>query len=314
MKILRFNFAVIILSAMFAAGLAGQTALPTPSVSRTPEKAPVQTLSYLRSRIAMTLANPSLRRGQVGVKIISAATGATVYERNAQNYFVPASNMKSYTVAAALDRLTPDFRFKTSVYASAFPDSTGNVAGDLIIYGRGDPSFSEEFSTGEPYRKFDELAEAIARSGVKKIEGAIIGDESYFNTNSIPNGWEWDDLQWYYGAEISALTSFDNAFELRVSPGAVGSKCTIQVSPFNTMIRVVNRTLTTSRSEKRTLKITKLLGQNVVEVTGNVPSNDRGFKGRVALSNPAALFAEVLSQRLRLKGVTIRGGEQIGRI
>ncbi|MGI8668366.1 MAG: D-alanyl-D-alanine carboxypeptidase, partial [Aridibacter sp.] len=95
---------------------------PPPSATPTPNALPTpatQTVSYLQSKIAMALANPSLRRGQVGVKVISLTTGKTVYERNAENYFMPASNMKSFTVAAALDKLSPDFRFVTSVYANS---------------------------------------------------------------------------------------------------------------------------------------------------------------------------------------------------
>src|SRR3712207_8582050 len=58
----------------------------------------------------------------------------------------PASNLKLYTVAAALDRFGPDYRFITSVYAPARPDASGTVRGDLVVYGRGDPSFATRFN------------------------------------------------------------------------------------------------------------------------------------------------------------------------
>ncbi|NNE66545.1 MAG: D-alanyl-D-alanine carboxypeptidase/D-alanyl-D-alanine-endopeptidase, partial [Pyrinomonadaceae bacterium] len=136
MKHLRIHtlFAILALCAMVSA----QDPSPTPESEKQ-----VQTVSYLKSRIAMRIADPGLKRGRVGVKIVSARDGSTIYERNAEDYFIPASNMKSFTVAAAIENLSPSFRFKTSIYSQSGPDSNGAILGDLIVYGRGDPSFSE---------------------------------------------------------------------------------------------------------------------------------------------------------------------------
>ncbi len=280
------------------------TATPTPQITPTPV---TQTVSYLQSRIAMTLANPQLRRGQVGVKIISLDSGQTLYERNAENYFMPASNMKSYTVAAALDKLGPNFRFVTSVYANSAADANGVINGDLIIYGRGDPSISTAFSGGDYYQGIDTLADKIVQAGVKEITGSIIGDETYFKTEPIPFGWEWDDLQWYYGAEISSLTINDNAVDLKIFPTTVGTPLNVQVLPNNQLFKIINNSQTSARGTKREIKVTKLLGQNVLEISGTMSENDSGFSGSITVSRPAELFVELLKQRLQLKGVTVRG-------
>ena len=254
----------------------------------------------------MTLGNPMLRRGQVGVKIISLRTGQTVYERNAENYFMPASNMKSFSVAAALDKLGPNFRFITSIYANS-PPQNGTINGDLIIYGRGDPSISTAFTDGDYYNKLDKLADKIVQAGVKQINGSLIGDETYFNTNPTPFGWEWDDLQWYYGAEISALSLNDNSVDLKIMPSSVGSPLVVQVLPSNRLFQVINKSRTTSRGTKRAIRVHKKLGQNVLEISGTMASNDRGYNGSITVTRPANLFVELLKQRLQLKGVTIRG-------
>ncbi len=306
--------AVFILTICLAASfnLIAQTPTPQPTVSPTPNASPtpqVQTVSYLQSRIAMTLANPLLRRGQVGVKVMSLTTGRTVYERNAENYFMPASNMKSFTVASAIDKLSPNFRFVTSVYANSKPDSNGTITGDLIIYGRGDPSFSSNFSEVENdyYGAMDKLADKIVQAGVKNINGSIIGDETFYNTKPIPFGWEWDDLQWYYGAEISSLTINDNAVNLKILPSTVGSPLVVQILPSNRLFRVINKSQTARRGTKRKIKVTKLLGQNVLEISGMMPENDRGYSGFVTVTRPAQMFVDILKQRLQLKGVTVRG-------
>ncbi|MEJ7847711.1 MAG: D-alanyl-D-alanine carboxypeptidase/D-alanyl-D-alanine-endopeptidase [Pyrinomonadaceae bacterium] len=286
---------------------------PTPSVIATPMATPaaqpsgLQSLADLQSKIRLRLARPEVRRGQVGIKIVSLNSGKSVFEENAEKYFMPASNMKNFTVAAALERLTPDFRFVTSVYAAAMPDPSGTINGDLRIYGRGDVSISNAFNSGDYFKGLDNLADKIVQAGVKKIEGGLVGDESYFAGNAIPGSWEIDDLQWYYGAEISALPLNDNAIELSVKPGPVGYQCSVRLVPINPIVRVVNRCMTASAGSRRDMRIVKNVGQNTLEITGSLPAGNAGFSGSVTFSRPADLFVALLKQRLELKGVTVTG-------
>ncbi len=279
------------------------TVSPTP----TPTPIPVQTLPELQSKIRFRLARPETRRGQIGIKIISLATGKVVFEENAEKYFMPASNMKNFTIAAGLEKLTPDFKFVTSVYAATTPDPSGTVKGPLRVYGRGDVSISTAFSEGNYYKGLDDLADKIAAAGVKRVEGDLIADESYFSGSSIPGSWEWDDLQWYYGAEISALPLNDNALDLSVLPGPVGYQCAVRLLPVNPVMRVINQCTTTGSGSQRDMRITKKLDQNILEITGSLPAGDRGFKGYITISHPAELFAALLKQRLEQRGVTITG-------
>ncbi|MEK7724302.1 MAG: D-alanyl-D-alanine carboxypeptidase, partial [Acidobacteriota bacterium] len=105
----------------------------TPVVTPTPipTPPPIQTLPELQSRIRLSLSRPELRRGSVGIKIVSLSTGKVIFEENAEKYFMPASNMKSYTVGTAMEKLTPNFRINTSVYSGSMPDSNGVIKGDL---------------------------------------------------------------------------------------------------------------------------------------------------------------------------------------
>jgi serine-type D-Ala-D-Ala carboxypeptidase/endopeptidase (penicillin-binding protein 4) len=283
------------------------TIIPTP----TPTPIPLQTLADLQSKIRTTLLRSELRRGQVGVKIVSLDTNKTIFEENAEKYFMPASNMKSYTVAAALEKLSPDFRFVTSVYAGMKPDASGTIKGDLSIYGRGDVSFSTAFNDGDYFKSLDALATKIAQAGVKRIEGNLVGDESYFTGNPIPPSWEWDDLQWYYGAEITALPINDNAVDLSVKPGSVNSPCAVKILPANTIIKIVNNCVTNAGA-KSDLKIVKRLDQNLLEISGTMPVDDKeGFRGYVAVSRPAQIFVELLRGLLIQKGVTVTGQNKV---
>jgi len=277
-----------------------------------PGNAP-QTVEDLRARIRRILSNPQLAPAFVGVKAVSLDTGRTLFEENAGKLLVPASNMKMYTVAAALDRLTPEYRWTTSVYAANRPDASGILRGDLIVYGRGDPSIAASFNDGDYTKAIDELAERIAAAGVRRVEGNLVGDESYFTGPPFGASWEWDDLQWYYGAEVSALTVNDNSIDLFVKPGAsVGSTCAITMGPAALPhITISNRTTTTPRGTRRELSVYRALGENTIEVGGSLPLDDKGYTGEIAVARPAQMFIDLLRASLLRRGVTIAGQSRI---
>ena len=283
---------------------AQETTAKTPRervVTAAPQTSPTPTVADLQNNIRRVLQNPALQRGQIGVKIVALASGKTIFEENADKYFVPASNMKAFTVAAALDRLTPDFRFVTSVYAAAKPDANGEIKGDLIVYGRGDPTFAASLNNGDYALAVNNLADKIAASGVTKISGNLIGDDSYFSGDKIGANWEWNDLQWYYGAQISALSVNDNAVDLRIT--ANGATPTVQILPINPFFTVTNQL---TAGTKRELQVTKKLGANALEIRGTMPAGDE-YKGSVAVENPAQMFVYLLKNALQQKGVGVTG-------
>ena len=153
------------------------TPVPTPSPVQTPPSfafanlacparaTTTKSLAELQNRIAEILRKPELAPAMVAVKVASLDTGRVLFEENAHKLVRPASNMKLYTVAAALDRLSPDFRFTTSVYAFEKPDAAGVIRGDLTIYGRGDPSIAARFNNGDYFKGIDDLATRIAAAG-----------------------------------------------------------------------------------------------------------------------------------------------------
>jgi len=277
-----------------------------------PASAP-KTIEELRARIREVLSNPQLAPAFVGIKAVSLDTGRTLYEENAGKLLVPASNMKMYTVAAALDRLTPNFRWTTSVYAANRPDATGAIRGDLIVYGRGDPSIAASFYEGDYTKALDELASRIQTAGVRRVEGDLVGDESYFTGPPFGASWEWDDLQWYYGAEVSALTVNDNSIDLFVKPGAsVGAACAVTTGPAALPhITISNRTTTTLRGTRRDVSVYRGLGENTIEVGGSLPLDDKGYTGEVAVARPAQMFVDLLRASLLRHGIIITGQGQV---
>src|SRR5688572_6816695 len=287
--------------------------LASPSPSSAPLKvAAARTLPELQSKIAEVLGKPELASAMVGLKVVSLDTGRTLFEENATKLLRPASNMKLYTVAAALDRLSPDYRFVTSAYVSARPDSSGVVRGNLTIYGRGDPSIAARFNNGDYFKAIDDLAARIAAAGVKRVEGDLVGDETYFVGPKYGSGWNWEDLTWYYGAEITPLTVNDNALDLFIKPGpAVGQPAVITTGPPDPLLTIVNKVTTSAKGLRRELSIHRGLNDNTIVISGSIPLEDRGYTAGIGISHPALLFIYLLRNSLVQKGVVITGKSRV---
>jgi len=267
-----------------------------------------RTVAELQARITEITRKPELAPGFLGVKIASLDTGRVLFEASADKLLRPASNMKIYTVAAALDRLTPDFRFTTSVYATEKPDKSGAVKGDLIIYGRGDPSIAARFYDGDYFKGINALADRIVAAGVKRIRGDLVGDESYLSGPPLGSGWEWEDLQWWYGAEVSALTINDNSLDLTVKPGAkIGAPCIVTTGPPAPFVSIVNRATTAAAGTPSALTVYRGPGENVLELGGTMPLDDKGYTGGVAVPDPALMFVSMLRAALQQRGVAVAG-------
>jgi len=243
----------------------------------------------------------------VGIKVISLESGHVLFEENASKLLRPASNMKLYTVATALDRLSPDYRFITSIYGMK-PDANGVVRGNMTVYGRGDPSIAARFNNGDYFKGIDDLASRIVAAGVKRVEGDLVGDETYFRGPQYGAGWEWEDLTWYYGAEITPLTANDNALDLFIKPGgAVGDKAVVTTGPPDPLLTIVNQVTTTAESVRRDISVYRDLGEHSITITGTIPLRDRGYSGGIGISHPAMLFVYLLRSSLAQKGVAITG-------
>ena len=272
------------------------------------EPKPPATLAELQQRIQQHVSQPKYDAALWGVKIVSLDSGKTVFERNPQKLCSPASNCKLYTVALALDRLGADYRIKTSLYAKARPSKSGRLGGDLIVYGRGDPTINARVHGGDIYQALEPLVAALTHAGVKRIAGDLVADESYFRGPPFGSGWVWDDLEYYYGAEISALTINDNVLVASVKPGArVGAPCNLSLSPATPWLTLSNRTETTGTGEKRTIQFYRPLEESVVYVSGEMPLGEAGYTNEVTLHNPASLFGSFFKQALARHGIKVAG-------
>jgi D-alanyl-D-alanine carboxypeptidase/D-alanyl-D-alanine-endopeptidase (penicillin-binding protein 4) len=256
-----------------------------------------------------------VNKGEWGLLVVDAATGETLYEKDSDKYFTPASNMKLLTTALALDKLGSDYRFRTTVETHG-AIAQGVLPGDLILVGRGDPNLSnrkfpfdvkEEFD-GPPEKVLIELADQIVARGVKEISGDIVGDDSYFPRDRYPDGWEIDDMVWEYGAAISAIVLDDNTVTLTLTPGEkAGDRVVAVVETATPDFAVRNEVTTSDKAEKADLKLVREPGSTMVELSGTLPANSAPRKLVLAIQEPAQHAASTLARLLAERGVKFWG-------
>lgn len=242
-----------------------------------------------------------------GIHVVSLSSGSTLYERNAKQPFTPASNMKLYTTGVALDFLGADYKWRTSVYALSLPNAAGVIEGDLILYGRGAPDLVSQSARGNE-NSIARLVDALQARGITRIQGNVIGDDSYFRGNAVGDGWQWNDIQWYFGAEASALSVNGNEVDVNLLPPTkADSQPEVKASDTLGYVEIENRLAAGNRADRSTIGLHRGLSNNRVEVWGEFAPGAKGFGVRLSVHNPALWAAKIFLNALKTKGITVDG-------
>lgn len=246
------------------------------------------------------------RGGEIGVAVYSVERQEPLYLHKADWALVPASNMKLFTTAAALDRLGPDFQYTTSVYADGALLADGTLVGDLVLMGRGDPTISGRFYGDSATYVFDRLAADLRERGLRRVTGRLIGDASYFDDTRIASGWDSHNLLWWYGARPSALSFNDNVVTIEVRPGGwVGAPASISFVPFTDGIEVQNQVVTTRRRGGRAIGIRRSPLTAGYTISGRISITSGPLRYVVAVEDPAAYALSVFRDRVRRAGIEV---------
>jgi D-alanyl-D-alanine carboxypeptidase/D-alanyl-D-alanine-endopeptidase (penicillin-binding protein 4) len=270
----------------------------------------------LAERIQKLLGTSATTRAAFwGIQIVDAGSGQTLYELNPERFFVPASNTKLFTTALALARLGPDFTFRTRVLAESAPDAQGRIRGSLVLAGGGDPNLSGRAipyrmgsPAGNPLAALDDLADQVAARGVKRVDGDIVGDDTWYVWEPFAEGWAVDDLQYDYGAAVSALTLNDNTLSLTVQPGErAGDLATVTLDPPVEFYPIENR-IRTVEGGSRKIDFERDPGGSQVRLWGSIPLRDRGETLLLGVADPARYAAEAFRQALEERGIVVGGG------
>ena len=251
----------------------------------------------------------SLKTASYSIYAIDAKTGEIICA-TAQKSLSPASVMKMFTTAVALDILGPDYTFSTSLaYSGSINPQNGTLNGNLILKGGGDPAFYSSFFEDHYKDCFENWIKQLKASGIKKINGNLLVDVSALDRTSIPGGWGWEDIGNYYGAGVSALSFGDNLYEIHFSsPKAEGKKTTIKSeNPAIEGLILENRVRSSSIPGDHTI-VYGAPGSNQQYIEGTIPTGQSDFIVKAAMPDPPVVACLTFLKKIKEHGILFSGG------
>lgn len=298
MNPIRRSLAVLILPLAAACTPAVQASAPAPL----PAPAPPTIGAVLDS----IFDDPAFASAHWGVLVRSLETGETVYARNAGKMFVPASNMKLVTAAAALEALGPDYRYLTRVAATG-EVRNGELRGDLIVIGSGDPTISERFH-GDVRTVFRAWADSLRARGITRITGAIIGNDDVFDDVPLGRGWAWDDAGDSYSAEVSGLELNEGFVTVRVAPAPGQRAAAVTTRPVSDeWVPVMGNVWMGAAGTEAQVRVGRGDSLSAVLVSGRLPTDTVVVEEEVSVRNNTRFFVSVLRQVLLEAGIGVGG-------
>jgi D-alanyl-D-alanine carboxypeptidase/D-alanyl-D-alanine-endopeptidase (penicillin-binding protein 4) len=266
---------------------------------------PAPEVVELQADLERLINSPGWSTDQWSVMVVSLDKGDTLFSHGPADLVAPASNMKVFTTSAALYYLGPDFRYNTFLMATG-PIENGVLKGDLVLYGTGDPTFTNRFGF-KARAAFEAFADTLEMLGVKSIEGAVVGDGSYFVGSGTGEGWKPEYATMSYAAPAGALQYSEGIANLQIRPGAVGSRPVVSAVPGGTDIEVQNEAMTVAKG-RSTISVGLSGYDGKIVVKGQIAKNGGVVSRSVPVADPAQYTASVMNELLKKKGIMAAKG------
>ena len=283
----------------------------------------------LAQQIQALVAGPAVSRAHWGV-MVTAMNGTPIYAMNEGQLFQPASNAKLFTTAAALALSGPeqarygeDSTYQTKVIGEGVFGERGVLTGDVVLLGDGDAGLSDrEFPYMPPSLRptadhvgrialepLEQMAETVAKSGLKVVDGDVVGDDTLFPWEPYAEDWVIDDAVWGYGAPVSALSVNDNQIQISVSAGAAaGQPAVITVFPDVPYYTLDTSMLSTGGAKTGThIEMARRIGSKVLRIYGTIAVGSQPDQEELAIEDPAEFAAVVLKGMLERLGIMVTG-------
>jgi D-alanyl-D-alanine carboxypeptidase/D-alanyl-D-alanine-endopeptidase (penicillin-binding protein 4) len=249
-----------------------------------------------------------IRSGQFGVMVASLTRGDTLFAQNAGEMMQPASTMKLFSTAVALDRFGPEHSFSTDVLRDAPVGGDGTIAGNLYLRADGDPSMSARFYH-DPNLPMATLARSVVAAGVKRVTGDLVFDATAFDDRRVPEGWKTTYLGAAYAARVSALSLNENIVWVVVQPA--GKQASVTLEPMTTTIPVRSKVRLVGGRGGRI--VARRAADGGIDVTGSIGSSSGPLRYSLVVDDPALFTAGALRAALQAAGITVDGAVKPGK-
>jgi D-alanyl-D-alanine carboxypeptidase/D-alanyl-D-alanine-endopeptidase (penicillin-binding protein 4) len=267
-------------------------------------------VSDLRLGLRSALDDRAFRQADWSVLAVSLDSGDTLLALDPERALAPASNLKLFTTAAALHHLGPDFRWTTLLLSEA-PIVEGRLRGDLVLYGTGDPGLAERQHRSDD-APFDSLAAQLSRRGVRRIEGRLLGDGTFFVGPERLAEWDPRDLNDWFTAASPALAYAENVVQFRIEASGAGRPPQVHLDPGHGGVAVSNEARTSPGRPTRPLWLLRDDPTLPVRVTGEMARQERDIYRSMTVQDPVLWTAYAMAAALERQGIEIVGG--VGRI
>ncbi len=264
-----------------------------------------QLINGQEKSLTLFLSDSSLANASVSMCLINTADGKCVFEYNANKSLIPASILKLVTSSAALELLGPEYKFKTVIgYSGSLNKLTGELSGDIVIKGGGDPALGSEYFK-EYYQDFpDSWITAIVNAGIKKVEGRIITDDSRYDYQPVPAKWLWEDTGNYYGSGVFGLSVFDNTYKIHFRTSGEGSLPEIKgTTPDYYTYKLSNQLVASGDEDKGYVFAAPYSDSGWI--AGSIPANKNDFILKASIPDPPMLLARIIDSKLDSVGIDI---------
>ncbi len=247
--------------------------------------------------------------GVVGVCLLDGQTGEVLATRNADDGFIPASNMKLLTSAAAMWTLGPTFQFRTELV----------LDGDrIIVRGGGDPALADPEVLGRSETKLtvDDLLSrmtgAATKAGITRVREVVV-DDRVFDREYVHSTWNKDNLHLAYSAPVAGLNFHTNVLSVfaRPNPGGVGTAPLFELQPFADFLRVDATRARTVAKGNNSIWLARGTVPNTFVMRGEVRTPSR-VPAQVTIEAPTMWTGQLIASRLQSAGVAIDNGVEGG--
>jgi serine-type D-Ala-D-Ala carboxypeptidase/endopeptidase (penicillin-binding protein 4) len=261
----------------------------------------------LEHQVQAELTRPDLNGVRWGM-FVSTIEGDEVAAINADSRFIPGSNTKLFTVAAAYEHMKAldeaDIAAGASLRLEPRPDG---APPDLVLYGGGDATLSSAADCASNCLGL--LASALKTQGVMAVSD-VVGDDTLFPDERWGPGWSWNNMATRSGTAISALSIDDNelAVEVRGAETLGGAPTAAWVGGDPGYPLVVDAVTTSGLPTD--LRVERRPGSSAVRVFGRIAAGDAQTV-RIGVEDPAELSARRLKGLLTAAGVEVRGATRI---